>query len=74
MSSTECEVPSLRWLPLFKPSMRDSSIATCGGTAAASPVVALNQANIYGLYQALRDAQLPEAVLTAPSQLQRMLA
>jgi hypothetical protein len=68
MSSTECEVPSLRWFPLFKPSMRDLSIATCGGAAAASPVGALNQANIYGPYQTLRDAQLPEAVLTVPSQ------
>lgn len=38
MSSTECEVPSLRWLPLFKPSMRDSSITMCRGAAALSPV------------------------------------
>lgn len=69
MSSTECEVPSLRWLPLFKPSMRDSSIATCGGAVAASPVAALNQANIYGPYQSQRVSQLPEAVLIAHSQL-----
>lgn len=58
MSSTECEVPSLRWLPLLKPSMRDSSITMFRGAAAASPVGALSQANIYSPHQAPRAAHL----------------
>lgn len=68
MSSTECEVPSLRWLPLFKPSTRerDSSITMFRGAAAASPVGALKQANIYSPHQALRAAHIPEACSELP--------